>query len=290
MSGGSPDSPGTGKSSTQAPRRAPRVIVNADDFGYFDCVSRGIIDAARDGVVRATSLLATAPRLEEHVKWLPEAPLLDFGVHLTLTTGDALSTDMRRFATHLGALRPASIARSVCFRTLRPATVRAEWRAQIDRCIALGVRPVFLNSHEHVHALPSLFDVVLELADAYGVKHVRTPRAAVAAPIGVRSLARAAAFAILGVGRTTAAGPGMLGLHEAGRLCAASVEWMFRLLEPGRVYEIGCHPGRRDEREVSDSRLLRYHDWDGERALLSGPAVRVLAAQYGVELVGFRDI
>lgn len=274
----------------QAPGRAPRVIVNADDFGYFDCVSRGIVDAARDGVVRATSLLATAPRIDEHVKWLSEAPLLDFGVHLTLTWGAPLSADLRKVTPDLGTLRPAAIALAVGLGRIRRDAVRAEWRAQIERCLALGVRPVFLNSHEHVHALPPLFDVVRELAAEHGIRFIRTPRSAVRAPAGLRSLARASVFAVLGAGRSRAEGPGMLGLHEAGKLCASSVERMFGQLAPGAVYEIGCHPGRRDEREVNDPALLRYHDWEGERDLFSGPVVRTLAARHGVELVGFRDL
>ena len=43
------------------PLRQPPVylIVNADDYGYFSCVSRGILDAVCDGIVTATGVLAT---------------------------------------------------------------------------------------------------------------------------------------------------------------------------------------------------------------------------------------
>lgn len=271
-------------------KRAPRVIVSADDFGSFACVSRGIVDAARDGVVRATSVLATSPGAADHVPWLAEVPHVDVGVHLTLTHGRALSPEMQAFEADLGRLRPARIAVAVTAGTLPLATVRAEWRAQIERCSAHGLRVTFLNSHEHVHGLPALFRVACELARDHGIRFVRTPAAAVPAPFGLRAVARGAAFALLGVGRVAAEGPGVLGLHEAGRLCAADVERMFAQVRPGGTYELVCHPGRKDAGEVRDARLLAYHDWDGERELLTGGTVPAIAARHGVELVGFRDL
>src|SRR5438067_2291957 len=45
------------------------LIVNADDYGYFPCVSRGIADAARQGAVTATGILANRSDLQEQMEW-----------------------------------------------------------------------------------------------------------------------------------------------------------------------------------------------------------------------------
>ena len=37
-----------------------------------------------------------------------------------------------------------------------------------------------------------------------------------------------------------------------------------------------CHPGEFDAQEVTDTRLLRYHDWEGELRTLTSPAAREL--------------
>jgi predicted glycoside hydrolase/deacetylase ChbG (UPF0249 family) len=51
-----------------------------------------------------------------------------------------------------------------------------------------------------------------------------------------------------------------------------------------------CHPGDFDPQEVSDPRLLRYHDWQGELRTLTSPALRELLARSGVRLVGYRHL
>src|ERR1041384_950574 len=127
----------------KASSTGPRLIVNADDYGYFGCVSRGIVEAAAQGIVTATGRFANSPRF----------------------AGDARGSG--RFPGKF------SLAFALLSGLLRPDHVRAEWRAQIERCLDIGLRVRFLNSHEHVHMLPSLSGVVAELAAQYGIEHVR---------------------------------------------------------------------------------------------------------------------
>ena len=56
------------------------LIVNADDYGYFPGISRGIIDAHKDGVVTATGVLANGTSFlskmsadfARHILWMQE--------------------------------------------------------------------------------------------------------------------------------------------------------------------------------------------------------------------------
>ena len=71
------------------------LIVNADDYGYFRCVSRGILKAAAHGIVTATGVFANATPFAEHAAWLREYDTLDVGVHLNLTEGMPLTTELQ---------------------------------------------------------------------------------------------------------------------------------------------------------------------------------------------------
>ena len=51
-----------------------------------------------------------------------------------------------------------------------------------------------------------------------------------------------------------------------------------------------CHPGQFDPQEVSDPRLRRYHDWEGELRTLTGSAVRELLERHRVRLIGYRHV
>ena len=46
------------------------LIINADDYGYFPCISKGILEAASSGAVTATGILANSPDLKAQLEWL----------------------------------------------------------------------------------------------------------------------------------------------------------------------------------------------------------------------------
>ena len=46
-----------------APLQPPRLVVNADDYGYFTAVTRGIPETLDAGSVTATGVLANGPAL-----------------------------------------------------------------------------------------------------------------------------------------------------------------------------------------------------------------------------------
>jgi hypothetical protein len=50
-----------------------------------------------------------------------------------------------------------------------------------------------------------------------------------------------------------------------------------------------CHPGRFDPSEISDTKLITYHDWDGELALLQNPKVHALYEKFGIRLGHYQN-
>jgi predicted glycoside hydrolase/deacetylase ChbG (UPF0249 family) len=276
-------------------REPAYLIVNADDYGYFHCVSRGILHSASHGIVTATGVFATTNHFDEHAARLRECESVDAGIHLNLTDREPLTADMRkRLYRHAGRFPGKfAVAMAVLAGSIRATEVAAEWRAQIERCLEGGLTVRFLNSHEHIHMLPPLFPVVRALASEYGIAHVRFPRAALLGLASAASLFRGAVMkGLQALNREHTDLPVLhfLGLEQSGRLDLAYLERQIRRLRPGRVYELMCHPGHRDQDEVRDPRLLRYHDWDGELATLTSPAARELLRRWNVQLIGYRDL
>ena len=68
-----------------------QLIVNADDFGLTLGVSKGIVDAHREGIVRSTTLMANGAAFGTAVSISRRTPGLGIGVHLNLTTGKPVS-------------------------------------------------------------------------------------------------------------------------------------------------------------------------------------------------------
>ena len=124
-----------------------QLIINADDYGYFSCVSRGILTAAQSGAITATGILANNPNLSTQLAWLNTVPNLDLGVHLNLTFGQALTTVMReKLACGQGCFPNAyQMSWMILTGKMSIDTVRDEWSAQIEACQSKQL--VFLNSH-----------------------------------------------------------------------------------------------------------------------------------------------
>jgi len=71
-----------------------RLIVNADDFGLTQGVSRGILEAGRTGIVTSTTLLVNREIPPAQLEEL-QASGLGVGVHLNLTLGAPVSSPRR---------------------------------------------------------------------------------------------------------------------------------------------------------------------------------------------------
>ena len=68
-----------------------QLIVNADDFGLTEQVSRGIVDAHRKGIVTSTTLMANGGAFDAAVAMGRREYQLAIGVHLNLTQGVPVS-------------------------------------------------------------------------------------------------------------------------------------------------------------------------------------------------------
>jgi chitin disaccharide deacetylase len=271
------------------------LIVNADDYGYFRCVSNGILKAAAHGIVTATGVFANATAFAEHATRLRDVDTLDVGVHLNLTEGLPLTAELQSRLARWSGRFPGkfAMAGAIVTGTVQTEDVSREWRAQIERCLASGLRVRFLNSHEHVHMLPALFPVIKVLAKDYAIPHIRFPTSQRGNDSANGSLFRGAVMKTLEtINRPRADFPTaqFLGLAMSGKLDLPRLEHCVSHLAAGTIYELMCHPGEFDAQEVTDTRLLRYHDWEGELATLTSPAARELLRRHDVRLIGYRHL
>jgi predicted glycoside hydrolase/deacetylase ChbG (UPF0249 family) len=155
-----------------------RLIVNADDFGWSEAVTSGILLAHRDGIVTSTTLMTNLPGAEDALKRARrEAPALAVGLHLNLTEGEPLAgadevgplLEGGRFRRSLAGLirllRLSAAAREAAARELE---------AQVRWARDHGLEPCHIDSHKHVHLCPALLPAVIVLARRHGIRAIRT--------------------------------------------------------------------------------------------------------------------
>lgn len=269
------------------------LIINADDFGFFTAVSKGIVRCAQMGAISATGIMANGPRFDAVIDWLRDLTHIDIGVHLNLTYGEPLSRNgLRHRALPGGRFLPKMVTSALVLqKTLSVSDVKAEWRSQIDRCLDSGLKLQFLNSHEHIHILPPLTRVIHELAKEYGIAYIRYPRPEwkLHGLTAQKFLRNFLMQMTIGLNRNVPTAPSIqvLGIDVSGRLSFEYLSARLTALVPGQFYELMCHPGYFDPGEMKDHTLNHFHAWQQELAVLISPAFKALMRKHHLQLSHF---
>jgi predicted glycoside hydrolase/deacetylase ChbG (UPF0249 family) len=271
------------------------LVVTADDVGLHPGMTLGALKAHDEGIVTACSVVATGPALDDAVERLRERPGLDVGVHLTFVGERPLSPPerVRSLLGADGAFLPGfrAFAAHYALGRIDDADLEAELRRQIERLLATGLQLVHANSHQHLHVLPRVFEIVLKLAEEYRIPWVRVPRDPAttlslrALEIGILNrIGRAARRQTRG--RKVRIPDRTVGILDAGRLTPERLVAILKDVES--VTELVCHPGI-GNRELEDVYRWGY-GWDGETAALCDPGVKKAIRDGGIEVRGFSGV
>jgi predicted glycoside hydrolase/deacetylase ChbG (UPF0249 family) len=278
-----------------------KLVVNADEFGLTDDISRGILAAHDDGIVTSTSVMGTCRDLPGTVALLAQAPRLGVGLHLSLVGGAPIAPP-KTVASLLGGNEefPGN-AREHLVRWLKgslsPDDIEREFAAQITRAREAGLTVDHLDTHQHIGFLPPVGRAVETVAKRFGISGMRST--AEQPTLGwVTDLARGTLASLVGglawltrrqLG-TIKHGPVTWGYAEAGRLDEVRILEIIGRLGPGS-HELICHPGNADDSTggfgfVPTAPFRRTR----ELAALSSPIVRQAIASRGLALCRWADL
>ena len=128
------------------------VIFHVDDAGMSHDSNMGAIEAIEKGVATSTSVMFPCPWVPEFAQHLKENPDMDVGIHVTLNS----EWGRYRWGAVAGKKAvPGMTDEEGCLwndvlQTMLKATpdeVETEIRAQVDRCLTMGIKPTHLDSH-----------------------------------------------------------------------------------------------------------------------------------------------
>lgn len=149
------------------------IVVHADDLGETHAVNAAAIKAIEGGTINSASIMVACPWFPEMADYAKAHPDADFGLHLTLTServyyrwGPVASADKV----------PSLVDKNGYFHHdwdqnehINAKEVEIELRAQIERALAMGVRPTHLDSHQYrlIMSGKELFEAALRVAHEY---------------------------------------------------------------------------------------------------------------------------
>jgi len=156
--------------------RSISVIINADDLGISDDVNEAIFDLLARDQITSTTLLANGPRIKEAAAYARRFTGASFGVHLNLTEFEPLTRAIDR---HIPTIRALRNRNRILQLALKPTVLRAvyeEWCCQIETLFSLGFPVSHIDSHQHIHTVPSLFPALKAVQRRFGIRKVRLSR------------------------------------------------------------------------------------------------------------------
>jgi predicted glycoside hydrolase/deacetylase ChbG (UPF0249 family) len=149
------------------------IIVHADDLGETHAVNAAAIKAFDAGAINSASIMVPCPWFPEMADYAKSHPEADLGLHLTITAERVYY----RWGPVASADKVPSLVDSNGYfhhdwdqhQAINPNDVETELRAQIERALAMGVRPTHLDSHQYRLIMngKDLFDVMLRVGHDY---------------------------------------------------------------------------------------------------------------------------
>jgi hopanoid biosynthesis associated protein HpnK len=275
-----------------------KLIVTADDWGLTPAVNLGVVRAFQDGIVTSASLLVTGSAFENAVALARENPKLDVGLHLALVEERAVlgREVLPTLLDETGRLPRTSgefIRRAILGR-ISWHEVEREIAAQIALFQKTGLRFSHLNSHQHLHMFPAVFQLVRRLTRGMDNVWIRNP----AGPWRKAPCVRMGRWLQqLGLNLTCLSarrlhGPplpqmpdGMYGFEVSGRLTRSALEEILRKIPDG-LYELICHPGE-DDAETRTRYSHWGYRWAEELEALTARETRVVLQEQGIVLTSF---
>lgn len=155
------------------PSDAKLLILHADDLGVAHSVNVASFEALDRGAISSASIMVPTPWITEVAAYARAHPNADLGIHLTLTSdwdtyrwGSVESKDRVPSLLDSTGTFPSDVPPVAARAKLQE--VELELRAQIDRALALGIRPTHIDSHMGaLFATPELIATYVKVAHDY---------------------------------------------------------------------------------------------------------------------------
>jgi chitin disaccharide deacetylase len=236
------------------------LFIVSDDLGLGLSVNEGIIKALKEGWINGASLMANGEEFQDAAEKLKSLKTPNIGVHFVLVEEKPLVLkktykDHKIFFTKyiLGQINLNDL--------------EEEMRAQLDKCLKAGINVSFLNSHQHLHLLPGILNIVIRLAKENNIKYIRTTGEPFSLKAGLfrglesvflSFLSKLAKNKIKKAGLNT--NDIFIGFLRAGNLQKEDVVLAKNISEKNKdkIVELGCHIGFEN-----DVLRKKYKNWGG---------------------------
>jgi predicted glycoside hydrolase/deacetylase ChbG (UPF0249 family) len=271
---------------------APRLILNADDFGLTTGVNRAIAELHKSHALTSATLMATGSAFDDAIAIARAHPTLGIGCHIVLTDGTPISHP-DTIPTLIGAdgktFRPSLLdfVQALLRGAIRHDDIEREALAQIQRLQRAGIDVTHIDTHKHTHLFPAVSRPLLSVLERASIPAIRNPFE----PAFAQQLAHAGLKRRLQVTLLDRLRPGFdqlsqirlanilttdgtVGISATGNLTTATLSQILSALPPSGTFEFVCHPGYNDaDLDRIHTRLRAHREVEMQALLTTIPGI-----------------
>jgi chitin disaccharide deacetylase len=271
---------------------APRLIINADDFGLTPGINRAIAELHQARVLTSTTLMATGPAFDDAVAIARANPTLGVGCHIVLTDGIPASPP-QSIPTLLGpdgkTFRPSLVdfLQALLRGKIREEEIEREALAQIEKLQRAGINVTHLDSHKHTHLFPAVIRPLLRIAERCSIRAIRQPfEQSWSLSLGHGNRTRRLQVKLLSRLKTyfehqpqirdarVLTTDGTIGISATGNLYSETLHEILHAMPAEGTFELCCHPGYNDsDLDRITTRLRTHRDIERNALLTEVPAI-----------------
>ena len=278
------------------------LIINADDFGLHETVNLGIIDGYTLGFITSTTIMASGDAFEHAVTLASANPQLGIGVHLTLVGAKSVCEPdkVKSLLDNEGCLAPKypQFLLRYMLGQVQLSDIRRELTAQVQKVVDSGIHITHLDSHQHMHIVPGIINITIDIAKQFGIKAIRIPAEPYfflggypCSPIRVVARAGLTCLAQL-AGKKIRKCELAMPNHFFGMLAGGNMqeEFLLNIIDalPDGISEIMMHPGTNNV-VLNNSYHWNYHGQE-ELAAVTSEHLRNRLADQKISLISFKGL
>lgn len=226
---------------------------------------------------------------------------MDIGLHITLTQENPISQpqEIKSLLGNDGSFYGNIYEFLIRYLLgkIKGEEIKREIRAQFEKISSLGIKVTHIDSHQHVHILPGIIEIVIEMCREYNINYIRCRYG----PLAFKKNYRMDRFFLQLVLNMLCLSASKkikmsnlktcnrcFGFLASGNLNEIELKEMILSLKDG-LYEIICHPGMTDTDFLN--RYGHWHyNWGGELQALCSVELKNFLKDNSVLVSNFKTL
>jgi len=282
--------------------KSKKLIINADDFGLHESINDSVEKAYQKGMLTSASLVANGDAFCGAVDIARRCKGLGVGIHLALVGEKPVAPagKISSIVNGKGFLpdRHVQLCRDIISNKVDLSHIALETEAQILKFTGSGLVPTHVDSHQHLHLFPPIFNAINPVLERYNIRKIRK--------LNIpwfdyrRTSLMKVAFALftkysrLPENSNYRSPDYFLGFFNSGNVDTRYFEGILPKVKEGTT-EIGVHPGIDNELIGKKYGSWKERDgwggnWSREYKLLLCPNIREKIDMNNIALINYSDI